>query len=156
MDRRHRLDFRRREDHRNAFKRVVCDVAGADSQSHDFAHSHEDALQGSLMPGALNRHDVADDERCGDLVDLLAAECPDDVILEASSFFSIGHYATLFKIAPQPKGVIEYVSGWRLEPYFFASASDNHASLFQAHFWPMADGLVGDSAGVVRSKDPRF
>nr|DAL23715.1 MAG TPA_asm: hypothetical protein [Caudoviricetes sp.] len=32
---------------------------------------------------------MTDDERGGDLVDLLAAECPDDVIFEASSLFFV-------------------------------------------------------------------
>ena len=94
MNRRHRLDFRRCEDHRNAFKWVVLDVSGAHGQIHDFAHTHEDALQSGLVPGSFDWQDVTDDERGGDLVDLLAAECPDDVILEASSFFLIRNDAT--------------------------------------------------------------
>lgn len=94
MDRRHRLDLRRCEDHRNAFKWVVLDVSGAHGQIHDFAHTHEDALQSGLVPGSLNRKDVADDQWRGDLIDLLAAECPDDVILEASSFLFIRNDAS--------------------------------------------------------------
>lgn len=109
MHRRHRLDVWWCKDHRNALKRVVCNVAGTNSEIHDLTHSHEDSFECGLIAGSFDRQDVTDDERGGDLVDLLAAQGSDDVVFEASSFFFIRNDSSFFEPAPQAKSVIQDV-----------------------------------------------
>lgn len=79
----------------------MLDVSGAHGQIHDLAHAHEDSFECGLISGSLDRKDVADDQWRGDFVDLFAAECPDDVVFEASSFFFIRNDSSFFQTAPQ-------------------------------------------------------
>ena len=110
----------------------MLEVASTNSEIHDLPHSHEDSFECGLVPGSFNWQDVADDERGGDLVDLLAAECPNDVVFEASSLFFVRHDATFLETAPQLEGVVEYVSGWRLKACIFATSADDHPGLLEA------------------------
>lgn len=132
----------------------MLEVASTNSEIHDLAHTHEDSFECGLIAGSLDRKDVADDQWRGDLVDLLASQGSDDMIFEASSLFSIGHDATFFQAAPQPEGIVEYVSGWRFEACIFATPADDHPGLLEAHLRPMADGLVCDAAGMVGPENP--
>ena len=85
VDRRHRLDLRRREDLRYSCERVVLDVACANREVKDLAKAHEHALERCLLSVLFYRLHGADDEWGGDLVELTIADRLDDVALEASS-----------------------------------------------------------------------
>ena len=74
----------------------MLDVSGAHCKIHDLAHTHEDSFECGLIAGSFDWQDVTDDERGGDLINLLAAECPDDVIFESASFLFIRNDASFF------------------------------------------------------------
>lgn len=101
MNRRHRLHDRRCKDSAHPVNRIVVDIAGAHGQVHDFAGTHENALQSGLMPCSFDVFDGLDDKRRRDFVNLAPSERLDDVPLHSAFFVLIADDAAAFQVFPE-------------------------------------------------------
>lgn len=71
-------------------------VPSAYGQVHDFAHAHEDSLQGCLIAGTFDRKYMTDDEWGGYFVNLLAPQSVYDMVFEAPALFAVGDDPSFF------------------------------------------------------------
>lgn len=146
IDRRHRRDDGRRENLAHSVDGIVPDVAGADREVHDLAHSHQHALQSGLMAVVFDDPHRLDDERRGDLVDLATADRAHDVLLKTSPLRLVRDDAAFLESAPQLESVAEDVPARRLQLIALPLAPRHLPRLKEGYFRPAAERDVAQPA----------